>query len=684
VLQRIRFVPLHGRLEDYRVFVLLAPHLNNHGAGNTAWVGDYKGIPMLFAERNGYALALACSSPWRARSVGFVGTSDGWQELRARGRLARTYDRADDGNVAMTGEIDLTDGAGGFVLALAFGGTPAAAGQHAVASLIRGFEVAEAKYLDGWTKWHASRKGAPATDPAARRLIDFSAAVLRVHESKDFGGGVIASLSIPWGFEKTDEDLGGYHLVWPRDLVETAGAFLAAGALDDARRVLHFLQVTQDADGHWCQNMWLDGSAYWQGIQMDEAALPVLLVDLAMRNGALKAAERDKYWPMIERAIGYIVRNGPVSPQDRWEEDAGYSPFTLGAELAALMVAADYADAMGHVRMGAYLRDTSDAWNASLEDWMYVTGTSLAADCGVEGYYVRVAEPDAADAASPKDGFVPIKNRPPSESSARESLTIAVDALALVRFGIRAADDPRIVNTVKAIDAVLKVDTPGGPAWHRYNGDGYGEHADGGPFDGVGIGRAWPLLTGERGHYEVAAGRPGKAEDLAGAMQAFAGGSLLLPEQVWDTADIPERELFLGRASGSARPLVWAHAEYLKLRRSIADGAVFDQPPQTLARYVTAATRTTRYAVWRFNNKIREMKPGKVLRLETLAPAVVHWGTSGWQRVQDTGMFDTGLGVFVADIPAASLGSGSTVEWTFYWLDAKRWEGVDFSVSVLG
>ena len=378
VLQRIRFVPLAGSLLDYRLYALLAPHLHNHGTGNTAWVGDYKGVPMLFAERRGYALALACSAPWRARSVGLVGYSDGWQELRAHGRLAQTYQLAENGNVALTGEIDLTASAAEFVLALAFGSTPAAAGQHAVASLLRGFDVSEGKYLDGWTGWHRSRTAPLAADAAARSLIDFSAALLRVHESKDFGGGVIASLSIPWGTEKGDDDLGGYHLVWPRDLVETGGGFLAAGALADARRVLHFLQVTQDADGHWCQNMWLDGSPYWDGIQMDEAALPVLLVDLAMRNGALTPAERDHYWSMIRRAIGYIVRNGPVSPQDRWEEDAGYSPFTIAAEIAALLVAADYAEATSLPDMATYLRDTADAWNASLEGWMYVTGTSLA------------------------------------------------------------------------------------------------------------------------------------------------------------------------------------------------------------------------------------------------------------------------------------------------------------------
>jgi glucoamylase len=415
---------------------------------------------------------------------------------------------------------------------------------------------------------------------------------------------------------------------------------------------------------------------------MDEAALPVLLVDLAARCGALKPDECEEFWPMIRRAVGYIVRNGPVSPQDRWEEDAGYSPFTLGAEIAALVVAADDADANGHGGIAGYLRETADVWNASLEDWIYVTDTSLAGNCGVTGYYVRVAEPDQADAASPKHGFVPIKNRPPAESSANGALMISPDALALVRFGLRAADDPRIVNTVNVIDTLLKVDTPSGPSWHRYNGDGYGEHEDGSPFDGTGKGRAWPLLTGERGHYELAAGRLAAAKELAATMEAFAGDGLLIPEQIWDAPDIVERELFRGQASGSARPLVWAHAEYLKLRRSIRDGQVFDQPPQTVARYLSGEKRTTRFAVWRFNQKIRTLTAGRTLRVEALAGAIVHWGIDGWRHVQETRAVDVGLGVYVADLATASVPPGGSIEFTFFWVDAARWEQADFRVAV--
>ena len=335
--------------------------------------------------------------------------------------------------------------------------------------------------------------------------------MVRVHEAKNFAGGLIASLSIPWGSSNGDDDLGGYHLCWPRDLVETAGGLLAAGGRETVARILHYLQSTQEADGHWPQNMWLDGAPYWNGIQMDETAFPILLVGLVHREKALGMDDLTTLWPMVKRAASFLVRNGPVTQQDRWEEDGGYSPFTIAVEIAALLVAADLAEANNEAEAATYLRETADIWNANIERWMYVTGTKLARRIGVEGYYVRIAPPEAADSASPEAGFVPIKNRPPGQSAEPAIHIVSPDALALVRFGLRAADDPRIVNTVKVIDALLKLETPNGPSWHRYNEDGYGEHADGMAFDGTGIGRVWPLLTGERAHYALAAGRPNDA-----------------------------------------------------------------------------------------------------------------------------------------------------------------------------
>lgn len=699
VLQRTRFVPLVGVLADYHLFALLAPHIGNKGYGNTAWTGDYKGTPMLFAERDGTTLALACSGPWLNLSVDFAGASDGWHDLMAHKQITETHARAANGNVALIGEIDLHQTAGEFVLAVGFGRTAAEAGHHSLASLRDGFDAACTTYVDEWRGWQrklltldaATAIGHPQpgkqnvtndqTVSGEPNLYRVSTAVMRAHEAKTFPGGTIASLSLPWGFAKGDDDLGGYHLVWPRDMAETAGALLAAGAREDAWRAIRYLEVTQETDGHWAQNMWLDGTPYWSGVQMDETALPVLLVDLARREGALEGDQTVRLWPMVRRAAGYLVRNGPVTQQDRWEEDPGYSPFTLAAEVAALLAAAEIADSYQEAAVAVYLRETADAWNAEIETWTYVTDTALAREMGVDGYYVRIAPPDKADAASPKYGFVPIKNRPAEQSNEPATHIISPDALALVRFGLRAADDQRIVNTVKVIDALLKVETPAGPAWHRYNDDGYGEHEDGSPFDGTGVGRPWPLLTGERAHYELAAGRHDEASRLLRVLEAFANEGGLVSEQVWDSPDLPERELFFGKPSGSAMPLVWAHAEHVKLLRSLRDKRVFDTPPQPVERYQLKQTDSP-FAVWRFNHKCRNMRAGKTLRIETLAPARIHWSIDGWNTPHDSEATDTGLGVFVTDVPTGALPAGASVVFTFYWTEAGRWEQVDFGVEV--
>jgi len=331
VLQRIRFVPLQGKLADYHVYALLAPHLANCGRENTGWVGDYKGVPMLFAERKDCALAFACSTPWRKMAVGFAGSSDGWQDLSQHFRMTWDYTRAENGNVALTGAIDLEACGGEFTLALGFGDIWSEAGQQVRASLLEPSDDLRSHYVRHWKSW---QDGLMKLDQPRREadLYRASAAVLRSHESKDFLGGVIASLSIPWGFNKGDEDLGGYHLVWPRDLVETAFGFLAAGAEPDALRVLRYLEATQEADGHWAQNLWLDGRPYWGGMQMDETAFPILLVDAMCRGSRFVQSDPQRWWTLVSRAASFIVHNGPVTQQDRWEEDAGYSPFTLAVE----------------------------------------------------------------------------------------------------------------------------------------------------------------------------------------------------------------------------------------------------------------------------------------------------------------------------------------------------------------
>jgi glucoamylase len=681
VLQKIRFEPLIGSLSDYHVYALLSPHLANWGNSNTGWVGDYKGVPMFFAERDGTTLSLASSVPWKKMSVGFVGYSDGWQDLSQHFQMKWEYTRAENGNIALTGEIDLAASDGEFILALGFGGIWTEAGQQTRSSLLEGYDDLRQQYVAQWSSWQS--KLLPLDEPLRQNdLYRASTVVMRTHESKDFLGGIIASLSIPWGFNKGDEDLGGYHLVWPRDLVETAGALLAAGATNDAIRVLRYLEATQEADGNWAQNLWLDGRPYWGGVQMDETAFPILLLDLLRRVAPEALGKLDRWWPLVRKAASFILRNGPVTMQDRWEEDAGYSPFTLAAEISALLAAADIADLTGHTDQAQTMRDTADAWNDNIERWTYASGTDLAQQLGIKGYYVRIAPPVTDVAASPTQGFVPIKNRPPGQDGERAYHIISPDALALVRFGLRVPDDPRILDTLRAIDALLSVALPQGTCWYRYNGDGYGEHKDGSAFDGTGIGRPWPLLAGERAHYALAAGHRDEAEALLTVIEnSTAGHSRLLPEQVWDSADLPDLELFRGKPSGSACPLVWAHSEYVKLRRSIRDGKVFDQPPQTVKRYLIDK-HVRQIFGWRFNNKTRSIPRNKTLRIVLLTPACVHWSVDGWKTAHDTDTRDTGLGIHVLDLPTASLQVGGQATFTFFWPQENRWEGTDFTVTI--
>lgn len=563
-------------------------------------------------------------------------------------------------------------------LALGFGLDLAEAGHQAHASLLDDPAALADGYVRSWQDWQATLKLPRPAGREGRDLARTSAAVVRIHEAAATPGAIIASLSTPWGEVHGDEHrergTGGYHLVWPRDLVQAAGGHLAAGAHEESARVLHHLQATQMADGHWPQNMWVSGATFWGGIQLGDTALPILLVDLLAREQVLSPADLGRYWPMVRRAAGYIVRCGPSTQEDRWENENGHTPFTLATMIAALLVAAELADTYDQPAVATLLRETADAWNAAIESWLYVIGTDLARHVGVEGYYARIIPPQIAEDSTPRmghlrqrDAGIPTRDRPVPGVGGPNALGPAIpideivspDALALVRFGLRAPSDPRIVNTIKVIDALLKVETPHGVAWHRYKGDGYGEKVDGSPFDPKtrGIGRAWPLLTGERAHYELAAGRRDQALRLLQAMESLAGDAGMIPEQVWDTDDIPEHGLFRGKPTGSAMPLVWAHVEYLKLRRSIQEGRIFDQPVSTARRYMDRKVESN-LVIWRFDHKRRAVATGEILRIEVSGPAVVRWTPDGWQTVREIPTRDTRLGLYVADLETHNLKAG--------------------------
>lgn len=677
VLQRIKFKA--NRKDQYQIYGLLAPHLDNRGMGNTAWVADFKGHPMIFAKNNDVALAFICSVPWKKRSVGFVGTSDGWQDLWQHYQMTWEYTLAENGNVALMGEVDLNSAEDQvFDLVIGFGATAEEAAHHALSSMLEGFGSIQKKYIAEWKNWQHQIRPLSKNQTNSEKLFRLSASVLKTHESKNFPGAMLASLSIPWGDSMGDDDESGYHLVWPRDMVECAGGLLALGANEDSLRVLNFLMATQEADGHWSQNMWLDGQPYWSGVQVDETALPILLIDLCMKQGALHENHLNKYWATVKKATAYLLTRGLVTEQDRWEEQSGISAFTISTTIAALLVAANLAEQVGERSIAEYCRHTADAWNDSIETWLYATNTPLSGKLGVDGYYLRI-NPTKNPAAELGDSTMKVKNKPGDQDVIPVTEMVSIDPLALVRFGLRKATDPRILNTVKVIDSVLKTETPYGDCWYRYVNDGYGEHEDGSAYNGTGIGRPWPLLTAERAHYEIAAGNQGRAKELLRAVENFSNNGLF-PEQIWDSPDIPHKELFSGKRSGSAMPLVWAHAEYIKLALSVNRNAVFDMPHHTVQRYLVE-NKTSKHSIWRPELPILEISSGKELRLETVYPAMVRWTTNGWQNAREDETLDMGLGVHYLDLPTQKMEAGE-IRFSIFSKENKQEPIEDFAVRI--
>jgi glucoamylase len=589
LLQQSRFVVLSGEISDYRVFIYVNPHVYGKGLGNTAWVQDFKGKQVLFASRGDVAMALLATHQFLATSVGFLEKSDALSDLREHGRLTDTYLHAEQGNVALIGEIDLRADAD-FTVAYGFGLSPPEAAHHAHGALQTDFEEIKERYVKRWKAWQDSLRTL-SNDVGGRDLYRMSAATMRVHANKSTPGAV-ASLSVPWGEHRGDEDLlqGAYHLVWPRDAVNHSVGLLAAGDVEHAKDIIAYLRNTQEADGHWPQNMWLSGRAFWTAVQLDQTAQPILLADLMLREGALSLAQQKQYWPMVRKAAQFLVEYGPATELDRWEDKGGYNAYTLSTMIAALLAAAEWADTMGESSLAIGLRELADSWNERIEGWIYVRGSSLAAHLGVDGYYARILAKERVFPPAPGADEVKLlsKDSEEDEDELPPEEVVAVDALSLVRFGLRRPDDPRILNTVRAIDALLLTETERGPVWHRYSGDQFGEHDDGKPFStkDKGRGRAWPLLIGERAHYELLRGDLDRAKELCRVMAQYATDTGLIPEQVWDADDLPKRQLFRGQPTGSVCPLLWAHGEYVKLRRSIRDRRVFDTPPQTFKRYL--------------------------------------------------------------------------------------------------
>ncbi|HET9479588.1 MAG TPA: alpha-amylase family glycosyl hydrolase [Pyrinomonadaceae bacterium] len=417
-------------------------------------------------------------------------------------------------------------------IALGFGESVASATNAARGSLARGFAAIRSEYEAGWRRYTS---GLPRVDAQHQRQFNMAAMVLRALEDKTFRGAVIASPSSPWGGgpNANEPTVSGYHAVWARDLYHVATAFIALGEFETADRLLNYLFfVQQKSDGSFPRNSWVDGRPTGDGLQMDQVALPIVLAY------QLKRTDADTWQSHVKPAADFIVRRGPRTDQDRWEEKSGYFPGTIAAEIAGLVCAAEIARINGDTTSAATYLKTADDWARN----------------------IQLVDPARVDA-----GF-----------------------LELVRLGIKAARDRSIVDAVALVDETLRVRTPAGEAWYRYNNDTYGETPTGGDFDGRnGVGRLWTLLTGERGQYEIAAGDLAAARKRLDTMAQFANDGLMIPEQVWDRQESPNAAFRFGAGTGSATPLAWSMAQFIRLAINLKLGRNLETPDIVAQRYLS-------------------------------------------------------------------------------------------------
>src|SRR6266550_2566593 len=668
----IRDESLRGKL---RLYALVAPH----GAGNSGRCCEICASKLIHAQREDIHLIVACSSEFTRRSVGYVGTSDGWQDLMSNFKMDWEFRTAAGGNIALTGEIELPD-SGEFTIAVACGGSYPSTAAKLLQSLAEPFESHRQRYVRQWQRAVVNPKFDFSKDTSdGGGMYRLSRCVLLAHEDKLFQGALVASMSIPWGETKGgDADLGGYHLVWTRDLVQSATALLATGQTGTPLRALIWLAALQRKNGSFPQNSWLNGTAYWSGFQLDEIAAPILLAWRLYKQGAAIGLFDPRV--MILRAAAYLILQGPVTAQDRWEENAGYSPSTLATVIAGLVCVAECGKELDHTALADFILVYADSLAAHIEEWTVTTQGDLVED--FPRHYIRInpTNPEAPDHphADPNTTIIQLANGGGLHPARN---VVGGDFLHLVRLGIRSANDPIVRESIEVIDRVIKRDLPQGPGWRRYNHDGYGQKHDGSAFDGTGVGRCWPILTGERGHYELAAGRDPKP--FITAMENFANEGGMITEQLWDGPDLPDAHMKRGCPTGAAMPLCWSHAEYISLVRSRHDGVCLGCIEPAFQRYVLHPAQSS-HEIWTLRHPMRRMSRGKILRIIVAAQATVAWSIDGGTRTNllDT-IHESRLNLWFADFRTADWPAGSVLTFTFFWKRDQRWEGRDWQINVL-
>jgi glucoamylase len=625
-------------------YLLVNPHVKNTGGGDVAYVGaDH------LAAREGHDryLSVRSTAPFVKTSAGFVGVSDGWQDVRNDGVMNWGYAWADDGggNVAMTAQLPtLNNETVTFDVAIGFGNSHHAAMAEADGSLAEGYQAVLDAYNGvgdaiGWEDYIASLSNLPdlvAMTEDDGKLLYASALVLKALEDKENAGALVASLSIPWGdANSADHFATGYRAVWPRDFYQCAMALLALGDTETPVVAFEYLERVQvkpstpgntGASGWFLQKSHVNGALEWYQVQMDQTAMPIMLGWKLWQAGLLSDAEITTwYTTMLKPAAEFLANGGavnilgdayhvdpPWTKMERWEEQDGYSPSTTAAIVAGLIAAADIARHASDPGAAAWYEERADLFSANIERTMFTVTGPFNTGPGNGRYYLRITRNK-----DPNDGtpIAPSNGRPAID----ERLVLDPGFLELVRYGVRAANDPYILDSLPEVDDTslphdlrVKYDLPCDgdtyPGWRRYGNDGYGERTDnGGAYEGghpAQRGRVWPFLTGERGHFELERAKAGNGgaidaaalDELKGiyvkALECFANEGLMLPEQVWDGVGNNSTYNFAtGEGTNGATALAWSHAEYVKLVRSLADGDTWDSYPIVRDRYAAPYER---------------------------------------------------------------------------------------------
>jgi glucoamylase len=579
VLEHVTFESLTGA--PLQLYLLHDPALSMTGNDDTGGSTD---SGALVASDASAADAVVTSPALGKTSSGYLGSaSDPWTDLEADHDLDGQWTASAKGNVVQAGRVKVNglQNHRDVTVAIGFGSTRTAALSTATASLTRGFADARTAYDAGWASYLAGLRPVPAS--AAQDWAtewDVSAMVLAASEDKTVRGGYVAAPGRPWAWANSLQDLAVYHAVWSRDLYQIATGLLAVGDDAGANRALSFLwNVQQLPDGSFPQNSRLDGTPVFGDKQMDEVAFPIVLAHQLGRTGSAD-------WAHVKQAADFVVANGPETRQERWENATGWSPATIGAEIAGLVCAADIARKNGDTASASTYEQTADAWQQQVEGWTATTTGTYSAD----PYYLRITatgQPDSGTQMQVSDGGPLIDERKVVDPS----------FLDLVRLGVKRADDPVIRNSLTVVDAQLSYLTRNGRFWHRASFDGYGEKRDGTQWEvtaagsDITQGRGWPLLGGERGEYALTDGDSPAAQELLDTMGRAAGDdSHLMSEQVWDDQEPSGTDGFTpGEPTFSAMPLAWTHAQFLRLAANIDAGHDVETPQVVACRYDSEA-----------------------------------------------------------------------------------------------